>query len=275
MKNKIKLSALKWCRLAGRTFNPPGIPILAYHSVADDQSVISTPCQMFKLQMKYLKRHGYRVVSLQTLLSLQINKKPIPREMVVLTFDDGLKDFYQSAWPVLKNLNFSATVFVPTDYIGDESRWYAQYGLTPVPMLNWNQITELSDDNVDIQSHGCSHRPLTELDTKDLQKELYLSKEILENRLGKAVNIFCCPQGAENKKVRNAIQNAGYQMGIGGESNLFYPDTDIYNIKRQALDYINLNDEQTAILSMEACLDGGFAWYVNSRKKLKNLLGIA
>ena len=271
MRNFLKKSGLKFFILVGQICRLRGIPILAYHSVADDNSNISTPCRMFKFQMKYLKKSGYKVISLHNYISRLIDNKPIPHDIVVLTFDDGLKDFYLSAWPVLKELNFSATVFVPTDYIGDTSRWYAKYGLLPVPMLNWDEINELADAGIDIQSHGCSHRPLTTLTLEELKREVRDSKKILEKGLGKTIDKFCCPQGEENQSVATAIKNAGYRMGIGGKNGLLKPHGDPYTVNRQALDYINLNDNRTAELSMEACLKGTFAWYVDFKKGIKKI----
>ena len=144
----------------GRIFPPKGTPIIGYHSISDDDSYISLSPAMFTVQMRYLNDAGYRVVSFDRFITDIDENGTLPERTLVLTFDDGLKDFYTAAWPVLRQFDFSATVFVPTDYIGDKSRWYADYGLAPVAMLDWDEIRELATTGIDIQSHGCSHRPL-------------------------------------------------------------------------------------------------------------------
>jgi peptidoglycan/xylan/chitin deacetylase (PgdA/CDA1 family) len=269
MRKFIKDLGLNTCLLLGQLYHPPGIPILVYHSVADDNSNISISPEMFAFQMFYLKNAGYKVVSFSQLISLIDKDNSLPQKTVVLTFDDGLKDFYISAWPVLRRYNFSATVFVATNYIGGKSLWYADYNLSPVPMLDWKELKELDRAGIDIQSHSCSHQPLTELGSKELQKELSESKKVLENGLGHKVDVFCCPQGAEDNKVAAAIKNAGYRAGIGGQDGLFNVNDDSYTLKRQSLDYITIKDKKTALLSIKACLQGTFAWYVKIRKGVK------
>jgi len=271
MRKFIKDLGLKGCHILGQLYNLSGIPIFAYHSVADDNSNISISPEMFAFQMQYLKDTGYQVISFNTLISSIIKKDALPQDAAVLTFDDGLKDFYISAWPILRNYNFSATVFVPTDYIGEKSWWYAKYGLSPVPMLNWKEIKELADAGIDIQSHGCSHRPLIGLSSDDLQKEVSESRKVLEMGLERIVDLFCCPQGAEDHKVAAAIKSVGYRAAIGGGDGLFKLSDDRYRINRQALDYITISDEKTALLSIKACLQGTFAWYVKAKKGVKQI----
>lgn len=270
MRKLIKDLGLSVCNGLGRLYPLSGTPILGYHSVAGDDSNITISPEIFAFQMSWLKNAGYRGVSFKHFISFIEDNGKLPEKTIVLTFDDGLKDFYSSAWPVLRRFNFSATVFVPTDYIGDESRWYADYGLTPVPMLSWEELRELAASGIDIQSHSCSHRPLTELSPEDLRQEVSESKRVLEQGLGQPVDLFCCPQGAENDEVAAAIRDAGYKAGIGGGDGLFSLTDDRYCIKRQLLDYIAIKDEKTAMLSISACARGTFAWYVKAKKRAKH-----
>ncbi|MEW6079437.1 MAG: polysaccharide deacetylase family protein [Thermodesulfobacteriota bacterium] len=270
MRKRIKDTGLRVCLGLGRLFPPRGTPVLGYHSVADDDSNITISPKMFDVQMSWLKDAGYQGVSFKHFISFVDKEGRLPEKTAVLTFDDGLKDFYTSAWPVLRRCGFSATVFVPTHYIGGKANWYAHYGLDPVPMLDWKEIRELTASGIDIQSHGCSHRPLTDLAPDELHREVIASKKVLEEGLGQPIDFFCCPQGAQNDEVAAAIRDAGYKAGIGGGDGLFRLKDDRYRLKRQLLDYIAITDEKTARLSISACARGSFAWYVKAKKRVKH-----
>ncbi|MBW2051425.1 MAG: polysaccharide deacetylase family protein [Deltaproteobacteria bacterium] len=243
--------------------------MLGYHSIDNTDLDLSTPPEIFGLQMNYLHAHGYQVISLNKFMSFILSKKEVSNNIVVLTFDDGLKDFHKFAWPILDRHNFSATVFVPTDFIGEKSWWYADYGLTPQPMLNWQELKEVTEAGVDIQSHGCSHRPLINLSFSDLQKEMNESKDILEQGLGKPVDYFCCPQGTADQNVVEAIKKAGYKGATIGGNGLHKVGDDPYKIKRQFLDIISIPDERTALISIKACVQGTFSWYVRIKKEVE------
>lgn len=267
----IKDVGLCSCLGLGHLFRPQGIPIIAYHSIGNRNSYINISAEMLDRQMGFLKGSGWQATSLNQLMTFIGSKKTASEKIVVITFDDGLKNFYESAWPILNQHGFSATIFVPTDFIGEKSRWYADYGLTPLPSLNWEELRELEKNGIDIESHGCSHRNLAKLTPLEVQQEVKESKEILEQGLGKAVDFFCYPQGGLNRHVIEALKNAGYKGATCMEQGLYNIGDDPYMIKRQSLDYISIVDGKTAFLSIKACVQGTFAWYVNAKRRLNKL----
>ena len=95
--------------------------------------------------MRYLKAQGYRAVSLKEFLEFTTLKRQLPRKTVVLTFDDGWKSFRQYAEPLLKELGFTATLFIYTDFLG------ARIALT------WEELKELAAAGFDIQAHSKTH----------------------------------------------------------------------------------------------------------------------
>jgi peptidoglycan/xylan/chitin deacetylase (PgdA/CDA1 family) len=248
-----------------------GVPILAYHSIDTSNSYLSISPAIFKRQMDYLKSVGIQGISLAQLLKGPITKK-FSGTIVVLTFDDGLRNFYEEAWPVLGQNGFSATVFVPTDFIGEQSWWYSRYGLRPMSMLTWQDIRELASSGMDIQSHGCSHRKLTDLSSHDVQYEMRESKKILEQELSIPVESFCYPFGEVSQEIVGVVRDAGYRAATCMEQGLFREGDDLYLMKRLGLDYISIQDERTALLSMKTCMQGTFAWYVTIKRRIKVLL---
>ena len=96
--------------------------VLTYHRVADPCStphlnprLVSALPDVFAQQMMHLASH-YNVVSMETAYDSIINSNRLPKRAVLITFDDAYADFIDIAWPVLKNLELPATVFVPTAY---------------------------------------------------------------------------------------------------------------------------------------------------------------
>jgi peptidoglycan/xylan/chitin deacetylase (PgdA/CDA1 family) len=107
------------------------------------------------------------------------NKRHVPR-YVVLTFDDGYLDFYTRAFPVLRQYSFTATVFLPTSYVGS-----SKPGLRGKKHLTWDMIKELSQSSIDFGSHTCSHSQLYKLSLDEIKSELQKSKETIETYIEK------------------------------------------------------------------------------------------
>lgn len=99
------------------------IPILCYHSIDNSGSLISTAPSLFTKQIEYLKKHHYRVVSLSELLRVLHAREFVSPKTVVMTFDDGYKNNYTYAFPLLKSCGFSATIFLATEYVGQKAGW--------------------------------------------------------------------------------------------------------------------------------------------------------
>lgn len=101
-----------------------GVPILMYHRVIGDDEQQAAHFQpgmcvtrtFFERQMTYLARH-YRVISLEKLISIVRNREPVPPDAAVVTFDDGWRDNYDIAFPVMKAHGITATIFLATNLI--------------------------------------------------------------------------------------------------------------------------------------------------------------
>ena len=99
--------------------------------------------------MRYLKEQGYRVISLSEFHEFLSLRRQLPRRSVVITFDDGYKSFMQYAYPLLKQLGFTATLFVYTDYVGAGRN-----------ALNWDDLTKLDADGFQVEGHSKTHSDL-------------------------------------------------------------------------------------------------------------------
>jgi len=191
-------------RLLRRT--PAGIPILMYHSISENPETHKNPyyhtCtspRVFRQQMEFLSRNGYKTVSLgEAVRKLEVGQPfqaadPLSSgssgaPLVVLTFDDGFADFYTEAFPALSAFGYAATVFLPTAYIGDTTRKF-----NGIACLTWSQVRELRQAGVEFGSHTLTHPQLRELSAAGVDRQLRLSKEQIEDRLGTRVASFSYP----------------------------------------------------------------------------------
>jgi len=183
------------------------IPILMYHYVrvvTDPKDTIgiglSVKPALFAQQMQYLADNGYTTLTMQEVYDILQGRKTLPAKPIALTFDDGYRDFYTAAWPVLQQHDFKATNYVITNFIG----WDAY--------MTWPMLQELSaSGQVEIGAHSRSHADLRTLSADKLMDEVSGSKAILETGLGRPVGAFCYPAGFYNAAIIAAVKRAGYQ----------------------------------------------------------------
>ena len=170
------------------------VPVLTYHSISENlfgkvhpYHHINTPVSIFSLQMRWLRQAGYRTISLCELMNGFETTQDLSKT-VVLTFDDGYQDFYTDAFPILKQCGFTATVFLATDRIRDES-----VRVEGADYLTWNEVRELQTEGMTFGSHSVTHADLRSLGPEQIDYELGYSKESIEQRIGAQVESFSYP----------------------------------------------------------------------------------
>lgn len=139
-----------------------------------------------------------------------------------LTFDDGYFDFYHYVYPLLKKYNLQAILAISSKYIQDSSKKPLQKRIED-DFCTWEEIKEMADSGyVKIANHGFSHKNLLEKGA-DLEKEVLFSKELIEKKIQKKVNIFVYPFGKFNKKVHNFVKpHYKYILRIGSAFNFSF-----------------------------------------------------
>lgn len=187
------------------------IPILVYHIVrpsypTDSKGVkdlAQTP-EVFDAQMQHLQDAGYHVITFGALENALKDGAPLPEKPIVLSFDDGWRDQYEYAFPILKKHNLTATFFVFTNPIGRKG------------FLTWDNLKEMRDAGMTIGSHSLSHPFLVRItDPAQLKKEVEGSKAVLEKELGITVSEFAYPFGQVTPAVEDAVVTAGYKAARG------------------------------------------------------------
>lgn len=194
------------------------VPVLVYHNIAEEaRGRLVIAAHTFTEQMGYLKSHGYRVVRLDDLVQYTALGRQLPAKSVVITFDDGYKSFLQHAYPVLKRLGFTATLFVYTDYIG-----------SGVNALDWDELKQLTEDGFGIAAHSKTHSDLrrrpgesAEDFARRMRTELAEPLALFQRRLGRAPHVLAYPYGAHDDEVAKKAREHGYvaAFSVRRESN--------------------------------------------------------
>ncbi|HEY4027095.1 MAG TPA: polysaccharide deacetylase family protein [Candidatus Dormibacteraeota bacterium] len=190
---------------------PPGrsqvhVPILMYHYIRTNPDPgdrigynLSVTLADFERQMDWLAANGYHPIDFDDLRAYLLARADLPDRPVILTFDDGYRDMYTTAYPVLRAHHFKAVSYVVSGFV-DSPRY-----------VTVQQVLEMDANGIEIGSHTVSHADLTRLSGSDLWHEVLDSRVTLEALLGHPVLDFCYPSGQVNEAVLRAVEAAGYQ----------------------------------------------------------------
>lgn len=203
-------------------------PIIMYHSVNPKQNpainrLIVSP-ETFERQMRFLRERKYNIILLDELAELIREKKNIPARTIVITFDDGYKDNYTYAFPILKKYKIPATMFIIIDEVsrpqGDR--------------LSWDDILRMQDSGLVVfGSHTIGATPLVKISSEDeLKRQIFYSKKMLESKLGRRVDLFSYPEGMFNAKIKQLVIDAGYKAAVATNPGKEYSPYELFLLKR-------------------------------------------
>jgi len=198
----------------------PTIPVLMYHSIADEGPAALAQWRLspasLAQQLKYLDEHGYYSVTSADCLRALRDGRMLSGRPVLLTFDDGYRDFANNAWPLLQEFGFRAEVFLVTDRVGGCASWDAQHG-PPAALMDWHDVARLQAEGVIFGSHMATHRRSPELSVNELVEEASRSRFTLQAKLGIKANAIAIPFGACDERLTHVLRWAGYDIAYTTE----------------------------------------------------------
>lgn len=180
--------------------------ILMYHTIHPSNPLSIRPAN-FERQMKYLADNKFKVICLDRLQDVLDSEEK--GNFIILSFDDGYADNFDYAFPILKNFNLPAIIFLATRFINQYkfNDYHQNARLYPgLNMLTWKQIDLMLSHGISFGSHTHSHIDLGKASLEDIEKEIITSKEIIEEKIGKSAHFFAYPFGQLNNFNSNALR---------------------------------------------------------------------
>lgn len=230
-----------------RTVGSGTIPVITYHSIQDEnpennEYIVET--SDFEHMVSLLDKEGFTFLDTYDLLDIVENKKELPKNPILITFDDGYEDNYKNAYPILKKYNAKGTIFVIGSYVGKEGNY-----------LKWDQIKEMSESGViDIASHSYNLHDVFEdgenkgktwlsAKLKDESDEHYYEKvkndliwnnNLLYEHSSRFPIALAYPGAMTNDLAEKALTDAGMKFGFVGanKSASKLDDLNTYELKR-------------------------------------------
>lgn len=230
-----------------RTVGANTIPVITYHSIHDEnpennEYIVET--KDFEKMVKGLSEENFTFLDTYSLLNIIENKEKLPKNPVLITFDDGYKDNYKNAYPILEKYNAKGTIFIIGSYVGSKGNY-----------LNWDEIQEMADSNViDIQSHSYNLHDLFEdgenkgktwlsAKLKDESDEHYYEKikndliwnnNLIYEHSSKFPVALAYPGAMTNDIALQAVKDSGISIGFVGANKRAssLDNLDTYEIKR-------------------------------------------
>ena len=209
---------------------PVRVPILMYHHIRplhaqlnSKERYYSVTPEAFEAQMIGLVRAGYTTITPDELFqAMQYGTSTLPSKPVLITFDDGFKDQYKYAFPVMKRLGIKSTFFIVTQS-------HKQQG----GALSLDMIKELDASGlVTIGSHTRNHAFLTSISKQKRLEEIHQSKQDLEQLLNHPVTSFAYPYGAISPLIMNDVREAGYDLGFWIQAGSLHASSGRYQLRR-------------------------------------------
>ena len=221
--------------LAGRRLSDRAVIVL-YHRVTDQAAGNPLACtpEAFERHCAFYRRH-FRVVGLGELVD-ELNSGGDPGGRLAITFDDGYRDNYTVARPILERHGLPACFFLATGYLGTERvpRWDELRGETPA-WMSWEDVSDLLDRGFEVGAHTRNHVDLGQVDGEEARREIVAAGRDIARQTGEETSLFSYPFGGRDNLTeanRRRVREAGYSCCLSAFGGSVSADTDPYRIPR-------------------------------------------
>lgn len=197
-------------------------PILLYHHVGGPRAgrFNVTPAQ-FAEQLKWLRDQGYRSVSIDDIAAALQGGPPLPPKPIAITFDDGWRNQYDFALPLLSEFGFKATFFVVSGWVGRGST-----------LMTWKEIRDLRARGHWIGSHSVTHGAATKQADNVLAYEVIQSRNAISRELGGPPTAYAYPLGSLDGRAEALVRAAGFVAAVGVPANPLQREAQLYRLNR-------------------------------------------
>jgi len=191
------------------------IPILMYHQIAEAPTKgnpyrgLCVSPRSFRQHMIWMRRLGYRGLSMRQLMPYLRGERA--GRVFGITFDDGYRNVYEHALPVLNKLGFTATTYCVANQINGANLWDLEKGIHFSPLMNVAEMLRWTRQGHEIGSHTLDHVHLSDCNAEESRRQIAASKTELERLIGAPITAFCYPYGDQTPEHRQMVRLAGYE----------------------------------------------------------------
>lgn len=224
------------------------VPILMYHYLSvppADADIyrqdLSVAPELFAAHLDAMQAAGYTTIKMYDLVAHLNQGAPLPEKPVVITFDDGYRDNYENALPLLRERDMVATFFVVTDFIDERRPAY----------LSWDMAREMLAAGMDIESHGRNHVSLQGKDIDYLVWQALGSLETIEYELGVRPRFVSYPAGEYDRTTADVFASAGYWAGATTVQGATHTSDALFDLRRVRVRGTTTPEELLRLLALD------------------------
>jgi Na+/H+ antiporter NhaD len=222
------------------------VSVLMYHHVLRRSGFITSSVDEFRDQMKFLSQNGYKTLSSAEFIAYKNGELEVPKKSVFITFDDGWKDNFIYAYPIIKEFGLKATVFLVSSWIEAASRKHGRFielshgeykKVAPQRpediFLNFSEIEKMSEC-FDFHSHTHTHFD-DYFGVCDIGENFTKCKEFMQKNFGFDDKLLCWPRGKFDERLLDIAKNIGYEVFFTTRRGVNKPDKKLDDIRRIAI----------------------------------------
>lgn len=242
------------------------VVILCYHSITmldkypDELRQQYLPRRRFETHLDHLQKR-YNVISLQDYLTARREGRALPPYSVVLTFDDGMRNFLTVVAPLLAERSFPATNFIVTDFVSatDNSEKPAHWTQADDShYLSWPEIQSLArSQKIDFGSHTCTHPRLADITLEEAQRELQDSYQALVEQLQCEQPALAFPHNQTSDSLKSLAQSLGYACALTADLGPNDLDSNLFSLRRTVIS----DDDNLAVYAARVA---GVTWWADN-----------
>lgn len=224
--------------------NRRNVSILCYHSVTrrpeaypNDRHKMHLPVDSFLRHLDFLQAH-YQIISLAEFVRARRENIRLPARAAILTFDDGVRNFFTVVAPLLLERGVPVTSFIMTgenftpasaSRSGLNGSWRPE---DDTSYLSWSEVRQLATRGVEFGSHTCTHRSLTEITQAQARGELEESLNSLNTNLGQSSFPLSYPHGKTSVGISRLSESLGYSCGVTAVLGQNDSECDLFALRR-------------------------------------------
>ena len=210
--------------------------VVAFHRVRDAVEPgdgLSVTTEMFERYCRFFRRH-FRVVPLRAIVDRLERGEPLRRELAI-TFDDGYRDNFANAAPVLDRRALPATFVIVAGWMGTQAVPWWDRDRAPQGWMSWDEVRALQRRGFEIGAHTLTHADLGTVSGTEADREILGARLLLQQEVEAPVDLFAYPYGGPqhiSDGNRARVRAAGFRCCCSSFGGINETGQDPFDLQR-------------------------------------------